>query len=1325
MKTPLLPANKALDLLCRLRDSVRTFAAREEQLQREQQAQETRLKQRCEAVFTQRSEQLQAEQTSLENTLAEARTRLAARWDKRHARLERAHKNALRQRLTRIEERENQRKFELQRELLNAQRQREAGLKAASAAHAEFMAQLKVERENLDKLKARARVTVRGYGSWRRRLESGEVDKTGYGSNPDELLLEWLRTSLATAQQEDQRARAMGLPLVFSYVPVWLWGIVTLLGPAALAFADLSGIGLKPLSLPTAVIAAAVGLGLVGLAYLIGWLAGRKSAVALAQALADAQQIAADAESQAKSRRQTKEQEAEIAANAVGQRHEDGWNKALGETDVSKTECKRVMEARLQRATARYERLRAAVTNAFEQTNATQLAAAKANADEELQGLAIANETSQMTVANQRESAWLSLANEWRAATEPLLAALGASQRAAADQFPVWSQEFARQWTAPEEFAHAAQFAWLDVDVAKLAGALPRNPRLALSGPASFSVPLLLRVPQLASLLVETKGDGREQAIATLNDTILRLLASAPPAHLSFTLVDPVELGRSFSGLMHLADYDDRLINSRIWTQPAHIEQQLALLNDHIEKVSQMYLRNEFATVADYNAQAGRIAERYHFLVVADFPASFSDTALRRLSSIVAGGARCGVHVLLHWDQRKAAPAELPGEELRASSVNLRREGNTFAVGGELLPGVTLVLEPPPSPDIATELLHKVGAASVNANRVQVPFSDVAPAAEAVWSLDTAEELRVPIGRTGATKLQYLSLGKGTRQHALVAGKTGSGKSTLFHVIITDLALWCSPEQVEFYLVDFKKGVEFRCYAAHRLPHARVVAIESDREFGLSVLERLDVELKRRGELFRKAGVQDLPGYRRAGGGPMPRTLLLIDEFQEFFVADDRVAQGAALLLDRIVRQGRAFGIHVILGSQTLGGAYSLARATLGQMVVRIALQCNEADAALIMEDNNPAPRLLSRPGEAIYNDEAGSVTGNSPFQTVWVSDTEREEWLKKVSERAKAARQRGPTTVVFEGNAPSEVRENELLRELLAEPTAQPAEVPRAWLGAPNSIKGPTEAAFHRQSGNNLLIIGQRDEAALAMLGTSLIALAAQGGALGVPPSGGSDGLPPEGGTPNEGRPSCALRLVVLEASPPESPQKRFFESVAKAIPRGCTLAKAGDLETLMAELDAELKRRLAEDHGAGATPCFVFVHELQKFKKLRHEEDFSFSSDESKPPAPGAVFERLITEGPGVGIHVICTCDSYNSLARALSRKAISEFELRVLFQMSANDSATLCDSPKASDLGLHRALLHNGQMGFLETFRPYALPDAAWLEEAGRELTRRVGR
>ena len=54
-----------------------------------------------------------------------------------------------------------------------------------------------------------------------------------------------------------------------------------------------------------------------------------------------------------------------------------------------------------------------------------------------------------------------------------------------------------------------------------------------------------------------------------------------------------------------------------------------------------------------------------------------------------------------------------------------------------------------------------------------------------------------------------------------------------------------------------------------------------------------------------------------------------------------------------------------------------------------------------------------------------------------------------------------------------------------------------------------------------------------------------------------------------------------------------------------------------------------------------------------------------------------------------------------------------------MSTNDSASLCDDPKASTLGLHRALFYNGQEGYLETFRPYALPTGEWVEDAAGKL------
>ncbi len=572
-----------------------------------------------------------------------------------------------------------------------------------------------------------------------------------------------------------------------------------------------------------------------------------------------------------------------------------------------------------------------------------------------------------------------------------------------------------------------------------------------------------------------------------------------------------------------------------------------------------------------------------------------------------------------------------------------------------------------------------------------MPFTHIAPKENEWWSVATTDELRVPIGRSGARKLQYLTLGKGTCQHALIAGKTGSGKSTLFHVIVTNLALWCHPDEVEFYLIDFKKGVEFKCYAEHRLPHARVVAIESDREFGLSVLQRLDEELQQRGALFRSVGVQDVAGYRsRPDAVALPRTLLLIDEFQEFFTEDDPIAQQAAVLLDRIVRQGRAFGVHVVLGSQTLGGAFTLARATLGQMTVRIALACNEADAYLIMDDTNPAPRLLTRPGEGIYNDRAGASEANSPFQVVWMGEKERDEWLARVAARARSMPLTDRERVVFEGNAPAHVEDDTVVVRQLAEgPQAALGEAPRFFLGAPNAIKGPTEVVFPRQSGSNLLLVGQREDVVDSLVAIGLRLLRARFG--------------------------DAVRLVLLDGRCSDDETGSSYCRAIAAI-GGVICPAVHEMGTVLNELASE-RKALAED--ASLDPGYrtlLFIPHLHRYKKLRYEDDYRFSLDEPEEMTPAASLHELICEGPGWGYHVIASLDSYNNVTRNLGRKALGEFEKKILFQMSAADSAGLIDTGKAADLGLNRALYHEESSGTVELFRPYAWPAAEWFGGVG---------
>ena len=241
------------------------------------------------------------------------------------------------------------------------------------------------------------------------------------------------------------------------------------------------------------------------------------------------------------------------------------------------------------------------------------------------------------------------------------------------------------------------------------------------------------------------------------------------------------------------------------------------------------------------------------------------------------------------------------------------------------------------------------------------------------------------------------------------------------------------------------------------------------------------------------------------------------------------------------MRQGRAFGIHVLLGSQTLGGAYTVARTTLGQMVIRIALQCNEADAYLIMDDNNPAPRLLSRPGRRHLQRHGRRDRRQQPLPGRLAARTKcATTYLAKVQARAvaksEAKRREGryPGPIVFEGNAPADVRENPLLRRPARSRRRQAGRRrPASGSARPTRIKGPTEAVFHRQSGNNLLLVGQREEATLAMLSRR----------AGLP------GRPVSRSAPRGS--SCAMR------TPPGTPQREFLERVIQAIPHPITLAK------------------------------------------------------------------------------------------------------------------------------------------------------------------------
>ncbi|MDZ4780003.1 MAG: FtsK/SpoIIIE domain-containing protein [Planctomycetia bacterium] len=973
---------------------------------------------------------------------------------------------------------------------------------------------------------------------------------------------------------------------------------------------------------------------------------------------------------------------------------------------------KRKLRAHRDREFARAEDDRAAVAAACRRRQQTELPQLTHDADQKMLALDQASQRDLAEAQTLGEQRVAGAREQWRATSSNIEAILreqmGAAEVRRANvlaerqsQSRIALAKACAELVALQSELHTTSPVWQSVaEHSPKPGEFPRAVRLgsfaastlALPGPLDCvdnDLPAALSFPNQLSLLVTSELADRDQAIQLVQTVGLRLLTSLPPGKVRFTIIDPTGLGEAFAGWMHLADYDEALVGHRIWTEPAQIERKLAEITEHMETVIQKYLRNEFASIHDYNRQAGEMAEPLRVVIMANFSQGVTDATMRRLASIAAAGPRCGVHLLISADERL-------GNAAAKQLAELRQHLETFQISaGEVLwrhdetDPLSVVVDAPPE-KMCKPLLQSAGEAAIATRRVEVPFEAIAPRADEYWTADSRRGLNLPLGRAGATRLQHLRLGEGTSQHVLIAGKTGSGKSTLLHALITNAALRYAPSELQMYLIDFKKGVEFKPYVTHRLPHARVVAIESEREFGLSVMQRLDREMRRRGEQFRALGVQDVAAYRDAGHD-LPRVLLIVDEFQEYFVQDDKIAQEAALLLDRLVRQGRAFGIHVILGSQTLGGAYGLARSTLGQMAVRIALQCNEADAQLILSDDNAAAKLLTRPGEAIYNDANGFAEGNHLFQVVWTPDDRREHYLDEISALAESRGEGEIAQVVFEGSQPADIAQSAAFASAAREP--RDGDARHVCLGEALALDGITQVTFEHRHGANLLWLGQDDRLAGGMMAAALLSLLT---------------AEPEADA-SSGAPTC----VLLHAGKLGHDFDASTLQLANSSPHRFAIHPGGDAADVMSRFAAELERR--REGQVTAAPWYLLVHNLAMLRQLRRQDDdFGYGrSGQEATARADRQFAELLREGPALGLHTLIWCDSLANFNRSLERSALKEFDNLVLLQMSAADSSLLIDSAAASQLGPHRALLYRQDQGMLEKFRPFLCPAAAWLK------------
>ncbi|MEM8736306.1 MAG: FtsK/SpoIIIE domain-containing protein, partial [Planctomycetota bacterium] len=716
---------------------------------------------------------------------------------------------------------------------------------------------------------------------------------------------------------------------------------------------------------------------------------------------------------------------------------------------------------------------------------------------------------------------------------------------------------------------------------------------------------------------------------------------------------------------------DAQLVWHRVWTQTTHINKQLSTLALAAEDTIQQALRNEYSNIVEYNRDAGALAEPFRFLVWSSMPSGLDDQGWKHLQSLLDSGARCGIIPIMVVDPDLSWPTNDQSETLSRRGLHVRYDSELGRFVANRPGQKHLEFLPPeaPSDKAAQSIVNEVGRRSLLSNRVEVPLEKMVPPAEQRWQGDSSRALEIPIGQSGVGRTHCLTLGVGTAQHAIIAGKTGSGKSSLLHALITSAMLKYSPESLRLVLLDFKKGVEFQTYSDAEVPHADIIGIESHREFGLSALEYVDGCMQRRGESFRAAGVQDIASWNALHPDePKPRMLVVVDEFQELFVEDDKLSGQASLILDRIVRQGRSFGVHAVLSSQTLAGSYSLPRTTLGQMAVRIALQCDASDAQIIFSEDNPAAARLKHPGQAVYNDAGGRIEGNQPMQIGWLPKQKQVEWFAEQHQgyrNADATTNLLGRTVIYDGNRAatwSEANANLAIHN--AKKEINPDAI---WCVAGESVAINPAVVFPmtRQAGRNVLIAGSDDSQAASLLDVATYSF-----------------------IKNANRSGSSPQVFCIQGAKPTDANALRLPDKWKTLDceyRGCD---ARDTDNMIAEVHALVQSRVEAEDETDQSPVLLNLIQLGRMRTLRKEDDFASFGESTL--SPDKQLEEILRDGPSVGIHAMIWAEGYSTVNRWLSRTALREIEIRMLMQMSGNDSTNLIDSIAASKLGEHVMLL-----------------------------------
>ncbi len=490
------------------------------------------------------------------------------------------------------------------------------------------------------------------------------------------------------------------------------------------------------------------------------------------------------------------------------------------------------------------------------------------------------------------------------------------------------------------------------------------------------------------NFVINYSNKSANKAEARLNQLVVDMLLSLPSRSINIHFVD-LTFSAQASFLTRNLDekiYGKLISSSNDWNH---------LMDSLREKMAKAL--EEYGDVAKYNDSKNRVVVPYDVVVINDYQKCVNE--MSDLDALFENGHKGGIYFILMNNLDFKSDRDIDSLMALKDFYQVLEAENFGNYSKDAVIRCTPILD---NPILAKACFNYINE---SAELPQVAVTSVDYDKILSKGFETIDKAMViPVGSSENGELVDFTIDTVSHIHCFIIGQSGTGKSVFLHDVIIGAMAKYSPDELELYLMDFKiGGVEFNRYRNEK--HVKALLVDnSDIQITLEILRDISNKMRERGKQLRASGVSNIVEYNQVNPTKkMPRIVFIADECHVMFPTmnskDTKLYREISEILQKIAKEGRSQGVHLVLATQTIAQA-EISSEILNNISDFYLLKCSPSDSERLVRGSVDTTSGL-KTGQVLHHDIDHDVV----FKSTYLPTSQTLEIIKKINDKTKASK--------------------------------------------------------------------------------------------------------------------------------------------------------------------------------------------------------------------------------------------------------------------------------------------------------------------------------